>query len=650
MSHDEFTPSWRTESSFERRPGGDGEEPAPAWEHELVRWSTPEQNVPEPDPVEPSAGEAPVDPFAVEPPAPVEPTAAEPSVGEPAPAAPAPASLDHSWLTQPLEEISEPVVAPPDPTPSPDPTPAPVFEQEPDVGAPVVQLPVAPLPPPIDEPDLEPELEAELEPDPAAEADPDSFDFGADDEPGEKVPFYKRELSFKRTPKAKKTKKPKQEKPKKEKRKRERAPKGEDGDGVKAPFYKRELSFKRSKPDRGPEDDPGPKADRPKRAKRELPKLRRPSLSRPERGGGGAGGKNAKKLVGLKVGASQIAAARVSNDEFPQLLQAVSSPLEHGVVVGGELRDPEALAVALREFFKRHNLPRKGIRLGIANNRIGVRTLDVVGIADPRQLDNAVKFRAQEVLPIPIEDAVLDYQVLSESVDADGQPSCRVLLVVAYRDLVDRYVDACQKAGLELVGIDLEAFALLRSLAEPPSELQPLPGVERGAIVAVAVGHDRTTFAISDGRTCEFTRVLQWGGWSLNVAIARVLDTSPSEAEAVKRALSFNGLGGAPPQGFSEEQLATALEAARGQLHTFARELVSSLQFYQNQPGSLGIGEIVITGGTSHLQGLGEELERLVGVPVRVGDPLTRVRLGKGVGDLEQVGSLAVAIGLGIDD
>jgi type IV pilus assembly protein PilM len=253
------------------------------------------------------------------------------------------------------------------------------------------------------------------------------------------------------------------------------------------------------------------------------------------------------------------------------------------------------------------------------------------------------------VLPIPIEDAVLDYQVLAETTDDEGQPARRVLLVVAYRDLVDRYVDACRKAGLELVGIDLEAFALLRALSEPSSELQPLPGVERAAVVAVAVGHERSTFAISDGRTCEFTRVLQWGGWSLNVAIARALDTSPSEAEDVKRALSFR-VPGEPPQGFGQEQLATALEAARAQLQTFARELVSSLQFYQGQPGSLGIGEIVLTGGTSHLDGLAAELERLVGVPVRVGDPLGRLKLGKGVGELDQVGSLAVAIGLGIED
>ena len=241
---------------------------------------------------------------------------------------------------------------------------------------------------------------------------------------------------------------------------------------------------------------------------------------------------------------------------------------------------------------------------------------------------------------------MLDYQVLSESVNEEGQHVSRVLLVVAYRELVDRYVYACKKAGLQIVGIDLEAFALLRAIAEPHD---PVSGSEHGALVAVSVGHDRSTFAVSDGRVCEFTRVLEWGGWARNVAIARALDTSPSEAEPIKRALSFTGAT-VIPEGFNEEQFATAREAARRQLQTFARELVSSLQFYQNQPDSLSIGEIVLTGGTAHLPGLGAELERLIGVPVRVADPLTRLKVSKKAAEQEQLGSLAVAIGLGIED
>jgi type IV pilus assembly protein PilM len=320
------------------------------------------------------------------------------------------------------------------------------------------------------------------------------------------------------------------------------------------------------------------------------------------------------------------------NNGSPELVQVARERLEHGIVVGGELREPELLAEALRAFFRKHKLPRQGVRLGIANNRIGVRIFEIAGIPNPKQLENAIRYRAQEALPIPIEEAVLDYHVLGERTDDDGQLVRRVLLVVAYRELIDRYVAACKKAGLRLAGIDLEAFALLRA-----------------ALVVVSVGHDRSTFAVSDGRVCEFTRVLDWGGSTLDVAIARELDCAPSEAEPLKRELSLAAAN--VPEGLTQEQADRAREAVRRQLQTFARELVSSLQFYQNQPGSLGIGEIVITGGTAHLSGVADELQRLIGVRVEVGDPLQRVKLGKKLREAdEQLGSLAVAIGLGIED
>jgi type IV pilus assembly protein PilM len=335
----------------------------------------------------------------------------------------------------------------------------------------------------------------------------------------------------------------------------------------------------------------------------------------------------------------------VSNNGVAELLQVAREPLNAGIVVGGELREPDALAEALKEFFKKNRLPKKGVRLGIANNRIGVRTFEIEGIDDPKQLDNAIKFRAQETLPIPIEDAVLDYQILGEKTGEDGQRTRKVLLVVAYRDLIDRYVDACRKAGITLIGIDLEAFALLRALQAPQAGAG---GDAHAALVAVAIGHDRSTFAVSDGRTCEFTRVLEWGGSALNIALARALDAAPSEVEELKRALPLTNE--TVPEGVTAERAAQARDAMRRAIQVFARELVSSLQFYQNQPGSLGIGEIVLSGGTAHLVGLAEELERLIGVRVRVGDPLARMKVSKKVGELEQVGSLAVAIGLGIED
>ena len=430
-------------------------------------------------------------------------------------------------------------------------------------------------------------------------------------------------------------------------------------DEPKQSIWKKEISFKR-KPKEAKQPKTAklpkerkPKAEKPAKPKRERkPKAERapkPKTPKPEkrRDPTGPSRKLPKRLVGLKVGASQLAAAKVVNNGHAQVEQVVREDLEPGIVVAGELREPEALATALRAFFKKHKLPKRGVRLGIANNRIGVRIFEITGIEDPKQLANAIRFRAQEALPIPIEEAVLDYQILGETRDEDGQLTTRVLLVVAYRELIDRYVGAFRKAGINLVAIDLEAFALLRSLAAPPEDPATPP---EAALVAVAVGHERSTFAVSDGRVCEFTRVLDWGGGALNAAIARDLELTPIDVEPIKRALS---LGPAPrdlPEGVTEEQAAKAREAVRRQVQTFARELVSSLQFYQNQPGSLGIGEIVLTGGTAHLDGLAEELQRLIGVQVRVGDLLARVAVSRRVKDPDQLGSFAVAIGLGIED
>jgi type IV pilus assembly protein PilM len=394
------------------------------------------------------------------------------------------------------------------------------------------------------------------------------------------------------------------------------------------------------------EDESEPIAQTIARPPSEKERQRRLALRRGRGSGSGTKpdkDKRVKKLVGLKIGASQIAAARVVNNGAPELLEVVREPLDPGVVVAGEIRDPEALAGALKRFFELHKLPKKGVRLGLSNNRIGVRVFQIEGVSDERQLENAIRFRAEEVLPIPLDEAVLDYVVLDESALEDGTPVKRILLVVAYRDVVERYLQACRGAGLEVVGIDLEAFALLRSLAEPSD---PAPG--GGALIAVAIGHDRTTIAVSTGRYCEFTRVLDWGGWSLNVAIARELTVAPSEVEHIKRQLSLSDT--ASVDDLTPEQAVKIREAVERALTAFARELVASLHFYQAQPGALGIGEVVLTGGTTHMPGLPEAVGRLIGVPVRVGDPFKRVKVGPKVGHEDQHGSLAVAIGLGIED
>ncbi len=352
-----------------------------------------------------------------------------------------------------------------------------------------------------------------------------------------------------------------------------------------------------------------------------------------------------KRVVGLKLGASRLNAACVNVNGSAEVVQLAGSPLPAGLIAGGEVRDVEALAEALKEFFKRHKLPKRNVRIGLANNRIGVRTIEVSGIEDPKQLANAVRFRAQEALPIPIDEAMLDFQILSEGFDADGAPTKRVLLVVAYRDLIAAYAEACRLAGLRLAGIDLEAFALLRALT-PAFASEPGGGPDRSALVAVSIGSERSVLGVSDGFSCEYTRILDWGGNSLTGAVARALEIETDVAERVKVELGLQGEK--VPEGIGPEQAVRAREALKAGLQGFGRELVSSLQFYQGQPDSLGIRELVLAGGTAQLTGLAAELQQLVGVPVRVGDPLAGVSVGRKLKGTPPSPAFAVPIGLGM--
>jgi type IV pilus assembly protein PilM len=350
-----------------------------------------------------------------------------------------------------------------------------------------------------------------------------------------------------------------------------------------------------------------------------------------------------QEIVGLKIGASQIAASRVVNNGGPaKLVQLARIPLVPGIVVGGEVRSVAALAAALDSFFTENELPRRGIRLGIGTNRIGVRTLDIAGIDDERQLGNAVRFRAHEALSIPLDQAVLDYHIVSETVDESGAVSRRVLLAAAYKEPIDHYVEACRTAGLELSGIDVEAFALLRAVAP---HANGDGGEATVASVVVSIGHDRSTLAISDGTVCEFMRVLDWGGSKLEAAISRELGLTVAEAAELKFELDLGA------QAFEHEdpRALRARGAVARELQALSRDLIASLQFYQGQPGSLAISEVLITGGTTKLPGLAEELERLTRVPVRVADPLAGVQVSNGTAERDDLASLAVAIGLGVE-
>ena len=191
--------------------------------------------------------------------------------------------------------------------------------------------------------------------------------------------------------------------------------------------------------------------------------------------------------------------------------RAAVAPLEPGIIRDGEVADVEGLAEALRALYRENKGLGKRVRVGVANQQIVVRVIDLPYLEDAKELAAAVRFQAQDQLPMPLEHAVLDYQPLGVIDDAAGRRQ-RVLLVAARRDMVERVLAALRAAGLKPEGVDLSAFAMIRALhrAGPRRRARPLP--RRSA----ASPTSRSPAAPQ----CPFTRVSGSGLEALAVELA----------------------------------------------------------------------------------------------------------------------------------
>ncbi|HEV3230334.1 MAG TPA: pilus assembly protein PilM [Solirubrobacteraceae bacterium] len=228
-------------------------------------------------------------------------------------------------------------------------------------------------------------------------------------------------------------------------------------------------------------------------------------------GSGKSGRSSSARLVtGLDIEPGQVIAAEVQLNGGVRVERAAGVPISSDVVRDGEVADVEALTEALRTIFNQHKLPRQ-VRVGVANQRIMVRMLEFPPITDPRELEAAVRFKAQDEIPMPPDTVVLDYHSLGV-VDTVSGPRERVVLVAARRDMIERLVAAVEAAGLRPEGIDLSAFALIRSLHQPGSDPdEPVLYLHVSGL---------TNLVVARGVSCVFTRVLGTGLEAISTTVA----------------------------------------------------------------------------------------------------------------------------------
>ena len=292
--------------------------------------------------------------------------------------------------------------------------------------------------------------------------------------------------------------------------------------------------------------------------------------------------------IGLDIDGRYLAAAQVGHR---RVVRAVSQELPTGLVRDGEVVDRDALAEALKSFVQTAGLP-KSVRLGVSNQQIVVRVIELPRIEDAKQRDAAVRFQAADAIAMPLDETVLDYHVAAYTQAPDGSARMQVVVVAARRAMIDGLLDAVKSAGLKPAGIDLDAFALVRVLADAGAT----DAIDESATVYCHLA-GVSNIAIAVGTTCLFTRPL-----------ASVWD----EADAGSQ---------------------------------LADEIRLSIDYYMTQPQAKPVSEVVLSGPGSSDGALVENLGVHLGLPARVAAPLGRVDAA-GLDGAEDPHRLTVAVGL----
>ncbi|HET9657926.1 MAG TPA: type IV pilus assembly protein PilM [Kineosporiaceae bacterium] len=343
-----------------------------------------------------------------------------------------------------------------------------------------------------------------------------------------------------------------------------------------------------------------------------------------------------RTAIGLDIGTSVVRAVELSFGRGGLTLERFGQVvLPEGVVRDGEVVDREPVVACLRQLWSATGFSHKKVVMGVANQRVIVRQLELPWM--PREeLRASLPFQVQDFLPMPTDQAVLDFFPLEERSQAGGARTLNGLLVAAARDTVLANVNCAERAGLSVSAVDLTSFAVLRALGKQT-------GVEVETEALIDVGARITNVVVHSCGAPRFVRILLMGGQDVTDAVAEGLGITSGEAEALKQQVS----GAA-----SEDETATLNRAVSTTAQDFVEEIRGSLDYYAASHPGAPVERILLSGGGSRLAGLVERLATATRLPVLPADPLASVRIGKTGLDADQLEFVrplaAVPVGLAL--
>ncbi len=319
-------------------------------------------------------------------------------------------------------------------------------------------------------------------------------------------------------------------------------------------------------------------------------------------------------IVGIDIGSASIRAVEVKNADkaHPIITRYAEVPLPEGSVRRGEVLEIGTVTTAIKRLWANGGFKTKDVVLGMGGPRVLSRDLTMPR-APIAQMREALPFHVQDMLPVPVGEALLDFYPISEGTSESG-PVVNGLLVAAIKEAVAANVASVTRAGLRPVQVDLIPFALVRALAPA--------GAVRGLTAMVSIGANTTNVVLVQDGVPQFVRIVPAGGDDITRALSTRLQLSPGQAESAKRDLGFSPTSARP----EHRPVAEVIYEVGGEQVNAVR---NTLNYYTtNHPGSV-IDRIVLSGGGSQLSGLARALGEVTGIAVVAAEPVGGADFGR---------------------
>ncbi len=261
--------------------------------------------------------------------------------------------------------------------------------------------------------------------------------------------------------------------------------------------------------------------------------------------------------------------------------------------------------------------------------------INVQKTAKREEMEEAVRWQAKKLIPLPLEEMTIDWKPIAVGPAKPDDKYTEVLLTGAAKSLIKKYIDIFSLAGLELMSLETEALALIRSLI----------GRDRSASLLLDIGGTRTNMLIIENGIPYVSRSIALGGNHITKEVAAALAMTEDQAETMKidaAAISSLYAGGAFPKVF--EKIVSPI----------LTELNYSANLFLGQKANEGkrIEKIILTGGGALLPNLADYISKSMNMRVYVGDPWARVVYPEALRPvLSQIGPrYGVAVGLAMRD